>query len=617
MIDQAGNPDRFGEIAVNMNIVPQAKLDRALVIQKMILSRTKVHMPIGKVLQEMGILTQEQIETILETQRYLSADEPEVCRDKPTTEATGSPETLSGLKLIISDDKLSAYLCPSDVQPSGLSLQAVKDFIADQAVDYGLVDDQVLLDYISQTPLPGEPFKIASGTAPMEGRAPEMIFHFDTDPLRIGTLKSDGTMDWKNRGEIPQVNVGDLLVEKTPGQPGQPGTSVSGQVLPPPRIREPRLKCGKGAQKSEDGMQILAKVDGTPKLSSDGKVFVFGMLNIEGDIGVETGNIEFEGYIEAQGHVTAGYTVKAKGLYTTGIQDAVIEVAEDLICDGGIYGSTLTVGGNMKASHIHNCTIEILGDLVVKKEIFDSTIQSNGRCLIVDGKIITSNIDAKKGIEALEIGSAASNPCRLSVGFDRKYERDLAICQTELEELRSQKVHVEASLPEHQSQLAAIEANIAAIAKEQESYLAQKRQFEEQLRGEGPNPVEDDEEKFMLEEMIAELVEKTDEIGAKATNLRSEADKVRVKIIGVEKNLKTLEAFIEESLEKVELLEESVKVDPGLPVVKVSGTLYNKTQIIGPHKEMNIQEDMHKVRIAESKEDPNSNKYQIKISSLR
>jgi uncharacterized protein (DUF342 family) len=617
MIDQDGNTNRFGEIAVNMNFVPQAKLDRALVIQKLILSRTKVHMPIGKVLMEMGALTQEQIDTILETQRYLSVDEPKDCKERVPSKTPGSPGTLTGLKLIISEDKLSAYLCPSDVQPSGLCLQAVKDFIAGHAVDYGLVDDQVLSDYISQTPLPGEPFKIASGTAPVEGRAPEVIYHFDTDPLRIGTLKSDGTMDWKNRGEIPQVNVGDLLVEKIPGQPGQPGTSVCSQVLPPPRIRDPRLKCGKGAQKSEDGMQILAKADGTPKLSSDGKVYVFGMINIEGDIGVETGNIEFEGYVEAQGHVTAGYTVKAKGLYTTGIQDAVIEVTEDLICDGGIYGSTIKVGGNIKASHIHNCNIEILGDLVVKKEIFDSTIQSNGRCIINEGKIITSNIDAKKGIEAFEIGSAASNPCRLTVGFDRKYESDLAACQTEMVELKSQKVHVEASLPGHQSQLAAIEANMVAITNEQESYLQQQRQFEEQLRGEGPNPVEDDEEKFMLEEMIVELVEKIDEIDTKKTNLQSEADKVRVKIIGVEKSLKTLQTFIEKSLEKIELLEESVKVDPGLPVVKVSGTIYSKTQIIGPHKEMNIQEDMHKVRIAESKEDPNSNKYQIKISSLR
>jgi len=617
MVDQSGQENRFGEIAVNMNLVSQAKIDRALVIQKMVFSRTKVHMPIGKVLKEMGVLTPEQIESILETQRYLSLDQTEDCKLRLSAENPKTQAPLTGLKLIISEDKLSAYLCPSDVQPSGLTLQAVREFIAGQGVDFGLVDEQVLLKYISQNPLPGEPFKIASGAAPVEGRAPEIIYHFDTDPLRIGTLKSDGTMDWKNRGEIPQVNVGDLLVEKKPGQPGLPGTSVCGQELPPPRIRDPRLKCGKGAQRSEDGMQILAKVDGTPKLSSDGKVFVYGILNIEGDIGVETGNMEFEGYIEAQGQVTAGYTVKAKGLRTSGIQDAVIEVAEDLICDGGIYGSSIQVGGNMKASHIHNCTIEILGDLIVKKEIFDSNIQTNGRCLIGEGKIITSNIDAKKGIEAFEIGSAASHPCRLAVGFDRKYERDLEACQLEMEELKGQRIHVEASLPEHRSQLTAIEANLAAITKEQESYLLQKRQFEEQLRGEGPNPVQDEEEKFMLEEMIAELIEKNEEIDARVADLKANADKVSIKILGVEKTLKTLEEFTAKGREKIELLEESVKVDPGIPVVKVSGTIFNKTEIIGPHKEMNLPEDMHKVRIAEAKEDPNSNKYQIRISSLR
>lgn len=618
MVDQPVKEDRFGEIAVSMNMVRQEKLDRALVIQKMVFSRTKVHMSIGKVLKEMGILTQAQIDSVLETQRYISVDQPEnsECRIPATADGESS-EPLTGLKLILSEDKLSAFLCPSDVQPKGLSLEAVKDFIAGQGVDFGLVDDDVLSGYIAQTPLPGEPFKIAAGTPPTPGRAPEVIYHFDTDPLRIGTLKSDGTMDWKNRGEIPQVNAGDLLVEKTPGEPGLPGTGVCGQVLPPPRIREPRLKCGKGAQRSENGIQILAKVDGMPKLSADGKVFVFGMLNIEGDIGIETGNVEFEGYIEAEGLVTAGYTVKAKGLRTSGIQDAIIEVSEDLVCDGGIYGSTIQVSGNMKASHIHNCKIEILGDLVVQKEIFDSTIEIGGRCLIAGGKIITSEIDAKKGIEAMEIGSAGSNPCKLTVGFDRKFERDMAACQSELEELNNQKVQMEASLPELQTQLSEAEAHLSSATKEHQSYLTQKQQFEEQLRGEGPNPVEGDEEKLMLEEMIAELDEKDKEMDARMSNLGKAADQIRVKIVTLENSLKTLEQLCAEGQEKISLLEESAKVDPGIPVIRVEGTIYNKTQIIAPHKEMVLAEDMQKVRVSEAKEDPNSSKYQIKISNLR
>jgi hypothetical protein len=75
--------------------------------------------------------------------------------------------------------------------------------------------------------------------------------------------------------------------------------------------------------------------------------------------------------------------------------------------------------------------------------------------------------------------------------------------------------------------------------------------------------------------------------------------------------------LIADGQEKVSLLEESAKVDPGIPVIRVEGTIYNKTQIIAPHKEMVLDEDMQKVRISEAKEDPNSNKYQIKISNLR
>ena len=47
---------KFGDIAVDQEMLAKDKLDRALVVQRCILNRTKVHMPIGKVLKEMGLL---------------------------------------------------------------------------------------------------------------------------------------------------------------------------------------------------------------------------------------------------------------------------------------------------------------------------------------------------------------------------------------------------------------------------------------------------------------------------------------------------------------------------------------------------------------------------------
>jgi hypothetical protein len=613
---------RFGDIAVDMQLLPKEKLERALVVQDLIFSRTKVHMPIGKVLKEMGVLDQGQIDNVLAAQKFLSAegsanDPDSPC--EPSDKADAAKGPTKNLSVTITKDKLSAFISPIGPKPEGLTLEILKEYLNTRSVVFGLVDDAALERYLAQEILPMEPFKVAGGDAPVPGNPPEVIYHFDTDPLRIGTLQEDGTMDWKNRGDIPQVKAGDLLVEKTKGDPGKPGTSVSGKELPPPRLRNPKLKCGKGAERSEDGCHILAKIDGTPKLSSDGKVFVFDMLNIDGDIGVETGNIEYMGHIEATGGVNAGYTVKAKGLRTEDIQDAVIEVDEDLVCHAGIYGSTIKVGGSLKAGHIHNCTIEVLGELVVEKEIYESTIETNTRCLIVDGKIIDSKIDAKKGIYAKNVGSEGSNPCHLTVGFDRKYERDMTDCKAEIDECNRQEQAAHETHPQLAAEVTAIGEKIEALTREQSNFALQKRQFEEQLRGEGPNAADPDDEdqRAMLEGMIAELVEKDEELDAKVSALKADHDKAKLQLETVEQQLQSLDEQIEKLKEKMSLLTEAHKVDPGIAEIKIHGTIIHKTEIIAPHKEMTLQKDMQYVRIAESKVDPESSRYHIKISNLR
>lgn len=622
MANLAEKDKRFGDIAVDMQLLSKEKLERALVVQDLIFTRTKVHMAIGKVLMEMGVLTQQQIDNVLASQKYLTTEGDEDDKDFGCTlpengETADNP--IKRFSVTITKDKLSAFISPNSTPPEGLTLKALKEHLKARSVVFGLIADEVLERYLAQETLPIEPFKVANGKAAIPGKPPEIIYHFDTDPLRIGTLKEDGTMDWKNRGDIPQVKVGDVLVEKTKGDPGKPGMSVCGKELPPPRLRNPKLKCGKGAQRAEDGHHILAKIDGTPKLSNDGKVFVFNMLNIDGDIGVETGHIEYDGQIEATGGVNSGYTVKAKGLRTKEIQDAVIEVDEDLVCDAGMYGSTIKVGGSLKAGHIHNCTIEVLGELVVKKEIYESTIETNSRCLVVDGKLMDSKIDAKKGIYAKDVGSEGSNPCELTVGFDRKYERDMAGYKAEIDALKSQKQATEEALPQLEADADAVGEELGALAQEQDNFALQKRQFEEQLRGEGPNPVDpdDEEERSMLEEMISELVEKNEEMDAKVRDLMAKEEKARKAMDDSRNRLKLSDEQIEKLKEKMELLTEAHKVDPGIPELKINGTIVSKTEIIAPHKEMCLPKDMRNVRIAETKEDPESNRYKIKISNLR
>lgn len=617
MAQKSSLDNRFGKIAIDMQLLSREQLERALVVQELIYSRTHVHMAIGKVLKEMGALNQDQIDDVLKIQRTDSNDN---APPPSTTKGVESESPIKGMTLNIAKDKLTALVAPKNSHFEGpVTVEILKEFIEWRGVVFGLVDDETLSSYVARDPLPEEPFIVAKGEAPVPGIPPEIIYHFETDPLKIGTLKKDGTMDWKDRGDIPYAKVDDMLAEKTEGVPGKPGTSVLGKELPPPRLKVPKLKNGRGAKRSKDGKQILAKIDGTPKLSSDGKVYVFGVLNINSDIGVETGHIEFDGYVESTGGVCSGYTVKSKGLRTSEIQDATIEVKEDLVCHAGMYGSTIKVGGNLKASHIHNCTIEVQGELVVEKELYESTIETNGRCLIVDGKIIDSKIDAKKGVYAKDIGSQGSNPCELALGFDRKYERESAACKEEKKVMEQQMAKTEEALPKLKEELDAITTKISTIAVEQDQYMLQKQQFEEQLRGEGPNPVDtdDDEERMMLEGLIDELVEKMKEFDTTIAALMGKEDNIRKQLAEMKKRIELLKTHIEKSDETKELLEAAYKDDPGIPVTKVSGTIFSKTHVTFPHKEITTDKDLSQVRIAESRPESTSSKFEIKISPMK
>ena len=146
--------------------------------------------------------------------------------------------------------------------------------------------------------------------------------------------------------------------------------------------------------------------------------------------------------------------------------------------------------------------------------------------------------------------------------------------------------------------------------------MAQRRQFEEQLNQQGPNAAEDDEEKAMLKEMIFELNEKETEFEQKAQKLLEEESKVSLNLKARQESFQALNEKLTAGEEEMKALEATLKDDSGVAVVKASGTLYAKTHIVGPHKEILISKNMQNVRVAEAPVE-GSGKYQIKISNLR
>ncbi|MCJ8499121.1 FapA family protein [Desulfatitalea alkaliphila] len=595
----------FGDKAIENGLISEAKFQRALVLQRVIAKRSKVQMPIGAVLVKMDLLSQEQVDAINGT-----------ATENVTAETDTSPsvdDLLCPLTLTVAPDKLSATLEPFEEHQPPPGLASVQLLLQEKGIVHGVIEQPLMEAYLGQNPLPMAPFVVAEGTPCEPGHPPDIQYHFDTDPMRIGTLLADGTMDWKNRGDIPQVVAGDLLAEKVGGAPGNPGTNVYGQTVPPPRVKDPPLKATKGAERSEDGRRILAKINGTPKLGLDGRIGVFAILPIDTDIGIETGHVDFDGHIDVNGGVESGYQVKGRSLSTREIQSAQIDIEENLFSQGGIYNSTVQVGGNLKASHIHNSTVEVAGDLVVERELFGCTIEVNGRCLIDSGKIIASRISAKKGIQVKDVGTIAARPSELTVGVDFKFAKDMQALKTSLTELETRKAEAETTIAQLGERVDALASELGQVAQEQDGCMVQKRQLE--AKRQQPAIAANPEKSGLLTELIDDLGVKYEAMDAQVHSIMELDDQLRAQIDQARQAVLTAEKQMQEIQQEMEDLREAAEVDSGIPVVKVSGTIFAKTRIAGPHRSIVIEQDMQRVRIAESQED--AKEFAMKVSSLR
>ncbi|MBE9547561.1 MAG: DUF342 domain-containing protein, partial [Proteobacteria bacterium] len=110
---------------------------------------------------------------------------------------------------MVSKDNLRVFLYSKEEIPDGVTLDHIKELLKAKKIRYGIVDDGQITEYLETEALQKTPLQIAEGKAPKDGQDPKIKYLFDTDPLKIGTLKEDGTIDFKERGKIQQAKKDD------------------------------------------------------------------------------------------------------------------------------------------------------------------------------------------------------------------------------------------------------------------------------------------------------------------------------------------------------------------------------------------------------------------------
>jgi uncharacterized protein (DUF342 family) len=588
---------KFGMIAVKNDFATQDDIDHALMEQKKNYEKTKTVKMIGDILVESNVMTRDQCNAIFKKQqRFEEIDtmEPETPEMPDTPRASKNDAYFD---LTVSEDKLNAFFSINKESADSFTLQDIKDYLEEKGIKYGIVDDEKISDYLENKEGLDTPLKVAEGKFPDTGTDASIKYYFDIDPLKIGTVKNGGTIDFKDRGDIPQVKKGDLLAEKIPAVEGAAGHDVYGRYLTVSKPKDTTLRKGKGTSISEDKLKIFAETDGVPEISAVGKVYVSPKLEISGGVGLKTGHVDFDGKIDVIGAIQSGYRVRGNSLKANEILKAEIEMDGDISVHGGIIGAKIKGGGSISAMYVHESNIEVLGDVLVSKEIIDSKINTSGTCIAKNGPILSSKVSAKKGIQAVQIGSEISKPCILSIGYDEKVKEDIDAIKEIIPLKKQEQTEFHRRIKEIENEPGIIEKVIADMAQIQDRAVVKRRKLSEEI-----DKIKETGDKARLEGAEVKLSELDQEIEnreKKLDSLFNKQDQITTEIDDLKQKIEDSKIEIQDLREKISEIVEWSTSEKGIPEVKVSDVIFADTTIRGIYSSLKLNQNQKSVLIKE------------------
>ncbi len=515
---------RLGALALEQGDLTPTQHHEAVAIQQQLLVKHGRAPQLGAIMVKKGYLTVEQLEQILALQRqYDQTFKGEELAEVAPVESAAVEEQPVTFELELSEDGLACTLILHQPYrpPDGLII--LLQLLSQARVIYGLVNQEWLRRLIRGEEGESGRWIIAKGRPAVPGVDGRIHYLFDTDPLKVGTIKEGGRIDFKDRGKIPMVKQGDWIAELIPPVFGEPGCDIFGKEIAIPKVRYAKLTYAKGVKLSADKIHAEATVDGTPAVTKTGVLYVFSVHQIEGDIGYKSGHVDFDGDIQVEGSISNGFKVKGGRLTAREISVAEIEIRGDILIQGGIIGAKVKCGGNLRAHFIHNAELEVSGDVVVDKEVIGSTIHSGGSFLGERVTLFNSTLSTCGSIAVKEVGAeGGASPNVIHLGTCSQLNREIEGRKGSLKEL----------LQQQQSLTAALEA----LQKESQSLtttLGSQTQLLDRERGQIQGEMRQLDMKF-------HALKVAEQSGMGGRKLRADRDGLQLKLAKMENQLEAL-----------------------------------------------------------------------------
>lgn len=363
---------------------------------------------------------------------------------EPQKQKTVDPS--SYLTIDVSPDNLHAYaiidtmgLEFDDVTPTAIYSYLSSSKLAEDLIHFNKINEIMnTLNRIRKGELK-EPIirvEIATGQPAIQGEDGWVKFYFPHNQRVV--IREDGKADYRNIEKYISIKKGDKIITLFQGVPGKPGKDVYGTVLNPPPIKRPKVVIGDNivSETKPDPenpervfIEYFAAIDGV-LFSTDESITISSELRIHSNIGLATGNINYNGSITVDGSIEEGSKVVSTGNIYVGenVESHDVQVGMDLIVKGGIKlknQGVIKVKGNVRAKFIENANLEVDGDIIVEGSILGSKVYCLGSIVLTGqaSAIVGSEIFVFGGLSTFNLGSSAGLDVIINMGFHFRNEK--------------------------------------------------------------------------------------------------------------------------------------------------------------------------------------------------
>lgn len=357
------------------------------------------------------------------------------------TEETSNNSIFQYIKLDVSEDGMEATIRLKGKKSLSVTSDNIMEILNSRNIIYG-TDKPAIQHAVDQyhNESPDEPisFVAARGKPTTPGQNGRLEFFVDLDSHIH--IDDSGRADYRNIEKFKTVNEGQKLAKYYPSTSGKDGLDVFGNTVRAPAVENPKLIGGDNVSINPVDHVYISTANGVLSYEKD-TISVHTVLNIHGNVGIESGNVDYEGDIHVGGNIDRGSSVRCRGnLNVHGmIESGRVKCMGNLHVDGGINthkDDTIYIFGNTFASFVDNSSLTTYGSIQIVKSLIASNIICHGNITITGkgGTLSGGEIHSFSDVEADNIGNKTETPTKIILG---EHHRNMVYAEQYTKELKS------------------------------------------------------------------------------------------------------------------------------------------------------------------------------------